>query len=325
MAQEIEKQRQLLDQINNTISDYIVLKDLRGRYLYVNPAFADAVGREPADMIGLDSEAVFGYDTARRLKHSDQQVLTSGEPVTLNERVSLQSRPYHLQISKSGLKDAHGNITGIVSVIRDVTEIVEVQKRQEQATAKTLEALVRAIELTDPYLAGHSRLMGRLGVEVAKAMNASDVDVATVGTAANLSQIGKLFVDRELLFKAEALTTDEKAKMERTSSMQPRVLKDIDFGLPVYEAVCQMNETLDGKGYPKGLQGDEITLPARILGVANSFCAMVEPRAYRAARPIDEILAILESDDGAYDQRIVAALKAVVNSAVGEKLLAKPS
>ena len=325
LAKEIEKQRQLLDQINNTISDYIVLKDLRGRYLYVNPAFADAVGREPAEMIGLDSEAVFGYDTARHLEHSDQQVLASGEPVTLNERVSLQSRPYHLQISNSGLKDANGKITGIVSVLRDVTEIVEVQKRQEQATAKTLEALVRAIELTDPYLAGHSRLMGRLGVEVAKAMNASDVDVATVGTAANLSQIGKLFVDRELLFKAEALTTDEKAKMEAHVEYAAKVLKDIDFGLPVYEAVCQMNETLDGKGYPKGLQGDKITLPARILAVANSFCAMVEPRAYRAARPIDEILAILESDDGAYDQRIVAALKAVVNSAIGEKLLAKPS
>jgi len=325
LAQEIEKQRQLLDQINNTISDYIVLKDLQGRYLYVNPAFAEAVGLEPADMIGLDSEAVFGYDTARHLEHSDQQVLASGEPVTLSERVSLQSRPHYLQISNSGLKDAHGKITGIVSVLRDVTEIVEVQKRQEQATAKTLEALVRAIELTDPYLAGHSRLMGRLGVEVAKAMNASDVDVATVGTAANLSQIGKLFVDRELLFKAEALTADEKAKMEAHVEYAAKVLRDIDFGLPIYEAVCQMNEALDGKGYPKGLQGDEITLPARILAVANSFCAMVEPRAYRAARPIDEILAILESDDGAYDQRIVAALKAVVNSAIGEKLLAKPS
>ena len=323
LAQEIEKQRQLLDRINNTISDYIVLKDLQGHCLYVNPAFATAVGREPEEMIGLDSEAVFGYDAARRLEHSDQQILAGKETVTLNELVYLQSQPHHLQISKSALKDANGKITGIVSVIRDVTEIVEVQKRQEQATAKTLEALVRAIELTDPYLAGHSRLMGRLGVEVAKAMNASDIDVATVETAANLSQIGKLFVDRELLFKAESLTAEEKANMEQHVEHAAKVLKGIDFGLPVYEAVCQMNEALDGKGYPKGLQGDEITLPARVLAVVNSFCAMAEPRAYRAARSVDEITTILESGDGAYDQRIVAALKEVVNSALGEKLLAR--
>ena len=84
-----------------------------------------------------------------------------------------------------------------------------------------------------------------------------------------------------------------------------------------------MNETLDGKGYPKGLQGDEIALPARILAIVNSFCAMMEPRSYRSARSVGEILAILESADGAYDQGIVAVLKKVVNSAAGEKLLAR--
>lgn len=325
LAAEIEKQRRLLDQINNTISEYIVLKDLQGRYLYVNPAFADAVGRNPQDMIGLDSEAVFGYDTARRLESSDQKVLASSETVTLNEQVYLQSKLHHLQISKSALKGADGRPSGVVSVIRDVTEIVEVQRRQEQATAKTVEALVRAIELTDPYLAGHSRLMRSLSIEVAKAMNASDVDIATVDTAANLSQVGKLFVDRDLLFKAEALSAEEKFELEQHTEHAAKVLQDIDFGLPVFDAVYQMNETLNGKGYPNGLKGDEIGLPARILAVVNSFCAMVGPRAYRAARSADETLEIIKAGEGVYDQRVVAALKEVVQSAIGEKLLDKRS
>ncbi len=323
LAGEIEKQRQLLDRINNTISDYIVLKDMQGRYLYVNPAFASAVGRNPDELIGLDNEAVFGYDTARRLEHSDQQVLTSGEQVTFNEQLYLQSQPHHLQISKSPLKDVDGKPSGIVAVIRDVTEIVEVQRRQEQATSKTVEALVRGIELTDPYLAGHSRLMRSLGVEVAKAMNASDVDIATVDTAANLSQIGKLFVDRELLFKVETLTAEEKFELEQHTEHAAKVLQDIDFGLPVFDAVYQMHETLNGQGYPNGLQGDEIGLPARILAVVNGFCAMVEPRAYRAARSVDETLEIIKSGDDVYDQRVVSALKEVVKSAIGEKLLLK--
>lgn len=323
LASEIEKQRQLLDRINNTISDYIILKDLSGRYLYVNPAFAEAVGKDPQELIGLDNEAVFGYDTARRIEHSDQQVLTSGEPVTFNETLYFQSQPHHLQISKAALKDVDGKPSGIVSVIRDVTEIVEVQRRHEQATAKTVEALVRAIELTDPYLAGHSRLMGSLGVEVAKALNASDLDIATVETAANLSQVGKLFVERELLFKAEPLTAEEKAEMAQHVEHAARVLEGIDFGLPVFAAVYQMNETLDGQGYPKGLQGAEIGLPARVLAVVNSFCAMVEPRAYRGARAIDESLAIIEGSSGVYDQNVVAVLREVVKSAIGEKLLVR--
>jgi len=323
LAQEIEKQRQLLDRINNTISDYIILKDLQGRYLYVNPAFAVAVGRSPEELVGLDSEAVFGYDTARRLEHSDQQVLTSGEPITFNEQIYLQSEPHHLQISKAALKDAEGKPSGVVAVIRDVTELVEVQRRQEQATAKTVEALVRAIELTDPYLAGHSRLMGQLGAEVAKAMNASDLVISTVETAANLSQVGKLFVDRELLFKAGVLTAEEMEEMEQHVEHAAKVLEDIDFGLPVFDAVYQMNETLDGQGYPKGLKGDEIELPARVLAVVNSFCAMVEPRAYRGARSIDESLTIIESGDDVYDKRVLTVLREVVKSSIGEKILTK--
>lgn len=323
MAQRIENQRQLLDRINGTIADFIGLKDLQGRYRYVNPAFARAVGRSTEELTGLDDEAIFGYDTARRLEHSDHQVQTGSDLVTTNETVYLQSRQYHLQISKSPLRDGEGRMTGIVSVIRDTTEMVEAQRRQEQATQKTVEALVRAIELTDPYLAGHSHLMGELGLEVAKALGASSLEAATVETAANLSQIGKLFVDRALLFKTEALTADEKKEMEQHIVHAAKVLHGIDFGLPVYDAVVQMNESPDGSGYPKGLKGEAIVLTARVLGVVNSFCAMVEPRAYRGARPVAEALRILEESGEAYDQRVVAALKEVVTSALGEKLLAR--
>jgi PAS domain S-box-containing protein len=323
MAQRIENQRQLLDRINGTIADFIGLKDLQGRYQYVNPAFARAVGRSPEELLGFDDEAIFGFDTARRLEHSDHQVQTGSELVTTSETLYLQSRQYHLQFSKSPLKDAGGRINGIVSVIRDVTEMVEAQQRQEQATQKTVEALVRAVELTDPYLAGHSRLMRELAAAVAKALNASKLETATVETAANLSQIGKLFVDRTLLFKTEALTAEEKKAMEQHVVHAGKVLHGIDFGLPIYEAVSQMNECPDGSGYPAGLKGDAISLTARVLGAVNSFCAMVGPRAYRSARTPDESLAILRECGAAYDQQVVAALDTVVHSAYGEKLLAQ--
>ncbi|NLC70754.1 MAG: PAS domain-containing protein [Desulfuromonadaceae bacterium] len=323
MAQEIDKQRQLLDQINNHIADYIALYDLQGRLQYVNPAFAAAAGRTTEEMIGLDREAIFGFDTGRRLDHSDQRVLAEGTSHIVSETVYLQSKPHHLQISKAPLKDRQGRITGIVSVSRDVTESVTLQQRQEQATRKTLDALVRAIELTDPYLAGHSQMMRSLGIEVAKALNAADVDIATIETAANLSEIGKLFIDRELLFKEGPLTAEEKKRMEKHVVHAGKVLKDIDFGLPVYEAVTQMNESLDGSGYPRGLKGDEVIFTARVLAVVNSFCAMVKPRAYRGARSIEETMGILRQEENVYDQRVVAALEEVVRSALGEKLLAR--
>jgi HD-GYP domain-containing protein (c-di-GMP phosphodiesterase class II) len=119
------------------------------------------------------------------------------------------------------------------------------------------------------------------------------------------------------------LTADEKKAMEQHVLHAAKVLHGIDFGLPVYDAVVQMNENVDGSGYPKGLKGEEIVLPARVLGAINSFCAMVEPRAYRSARPVAEALRILQESGVVYDQRVVAALRDVVSSALGEKLLAR--
>src|SRR5690606_37144878 len=100
------------------------------------------------------------------------------------------------------------------------------------------------------------------------------------------------------------------------------ILRDIDFDLPVLEAVTQMHERLDGGGYPAGLAGEQISLPARIVGACDVFCARIEPRAYRGGIAPEEALAILEQNPTRYDTDVVAALRRVVNSVAGEKLLA---
>jgi HD-GYP domain-containing protein (c-di-GMP phosphodiesterase class II) len=90
----------------------------------------------------------------------------------------------------------------------------------------------------------------------------------------------------------------------------------------VLQAITQMNERLDGDGYPKGLKGDEIGLPGRILGACDVFCARLEPRVYRGGIPPATALEILEQNAGRYDSRVVAALRKVANSIAGEKLIA---
>jgi HD-GYP domain-containing protein (c-di-GMP phosphodiesterase class II) len=82
-----------------------------------------------------------------------------------------------------------------------------------------------------------------------------------------------------------------------------------------------MNELLDGSGYPKGLMGEEIILTAKVLSIANTFCAMVKPRSYRPPIPAEEALAYLEAAAEKYAPEIVAALASVAHSAQGEKLL----
>lgn len=320
-AQQIDEQRQLLDSINNTITDYIALKDVRGFYQYVNPAFATALGREAEAIVGLDDTALFGFDTARRLETTDRWVLTHKKPKSFHFDLYLQSRLHHLHISKVPFLDPEGKFCGIVSLFRDITEIVEVRQRSGKAVRQTIEILVKAIERTDPYLSGHTHLLRRISRAVATELNLNEREMATLEIAANLSQVGKLFVDPELLNKPGRLSKDERVAMEQHVVHAEELLQDVSFELPIAESVVQMNELLDGSGYPRGLKGEEIILPAQVLAVANTFCAMVKPRAYRPPIPVAEALDYLKTAGDKYAREIVAALERVALSAQGEKLL----
>lgn len=321
LADQIDKQRQMLDSINNTITEFISLKDIRGYYQYVNPAFAKAMGRNAEEMIGMDDTALFGFDTAKRLEVSDQWVLENKKSKNFQITLYIQSVKHHLQISKVPFTDQSGKITGIVSLMRDITEIVQVRKKSEKSIRQTIEILVKAIEKTDPYLSGHSQLMSKVCQAIAQELNLGEQDAATIEIAANLSQIGKMFVDQNLLNKPGKLTDEEHDEIKRHVEHAASLLNEVDFDLPVTESVLQINELLDGSGYPKGLKGDQIAIPARILAVANSYCAMIAPRAYRAPMPSEEVLSILESSSDKYDPKVVQALMKVIISAVGEKIL----
>lgn len=321
-SEVIREQKSLLDGINAAMTDPVALTDTDGVYRYVNQAFAAAVGRSADDIPGLDVAAVFGFDTAQRLRQPDPKVIETGEPQTTQETVFLQSRKHHFQIARSPFyASTQGRIGGVVSVFRDVTALVEAQERGRRVIQKTVDALVTAVEAVDPYLAGHSRNMGLLAAQLGTRMQLPPVTVATVEAAASLSQIGKMFIPREILNKPGALTPEEKQVMESHVEHARKALKDIEFELPVVEAIVEMNERMDGTGYPAKLQGDAIHMPARLLGVANTFCAMVRPRSYRPAMPVEKALEIIEKDIAHYDVTVVAALRELLETPAGERLL----
>lgn len=321
LALTIKEQKLFLDSINDTITDFIILKDQEGTYRYVNPAVANAVGRSVEEMIGLDDTAVFGYATADRLASSDQLVNMSEQGITTTETIYLQSQRYVMQISKAPFYEADGSISGIVSVYRDITAEVDAEEQRKQAEQQTINALASTIEHIDPYLGGHTVMLESVSTELARSLNMSATEISTIEAAANLSQIGKLFVPREILLKPGVLTPEEKDEIEKHVTHAQKVLGNINFNLPVVETVSQMNEKLDGSGYPHQLQGDEIIKPAKLLGLTNTFCALIRPRAYRPAMPIEDAFSVLKEMETHYDSEMIAALEHLLSNRFGEKFL----
>ena len=321
-AARIAAQKRLLDSINDSIVEHIGVKRLDGSYRMVNRALAQALNKDRDEIIGRDDAALYGPELAERFREADRKALETGEPVALSEQVTLQGEDRYFEISKVPLHGDQEKSEGTVSVARDVTHEVEERVRRQRMIEQMVATLVRAIELRDPYLAGHTRRVSEFSMAVAEALQAGTDEIDTLRIAANLSQVGKLAVPKEVLAKPAKLSPDEMALLRRHVDHAAMILEGVDFELPVVETILQMHERIDGEGYPNRLKGDAILRSAQILGLCDWFCARVEPRAHRPEIGPGEALEILSEHPDRYAPEMVEALAKAVHSAAGVSLLA---
>jgi PAS domain S-box-containing protein len=312
LAAGIYRQRRLLESITSAMQEMLCLKTPDGRYAYVNPAFADAFGKPAADIVGRTDAELFGSAVAAKEAVSDRRAL-DGAPVAAEaSEVELGGRTRHRSTSKMRVCDETGRTTGLVAVTRDESQLVEQRLRHERLIRATVDALIRAVELRDPYLVGHTRRVQRYAALVGQRLGLNDSELATLDIAACLSQVGKIFVPEDILTKAGRLDEEQIRDMRRHVDHALRVIAPIEFDLPIAETIAQMYERLDGSGYPKGLRGDQIQSLARILGVVDVFCALTETRAYRHEQSTGKSMIYLAQHPQRYDVKVVAALAEVL-------------
>ena len=219
--------------------------------------------------------------------------------------------PRWLAISKVPFLGDDGATTGVVTLARDVTEAQIARERQRQTMEDTIRVLSRSVAAADPYLANHADRLREVAVGIAREMECSAAEVDTLATAASLSQIGKIFLPRDLIRKETRLTPEQRQKLTAHIDLALEAVRGISFELPVPETLEQIHERLDGSGYPRGRSGAEITRLGRILAVADVFAARTAPRSYREAISMAQMLEIFRDHPEKYDPEVVAVLARV--------------
>jgi PAS domain S-box-containing protein len=127
--QALAQHRVVLETLLESTADFIYMKDREGRYVFVNPAAAESVGKSPEDIIGKDDRALFPEEHARHIMEKDCQIMTSGISEVFEETRASAGRMRHLHSSKNVCRDSSGAVIGIVGISRDITEL----KRAEEA------------------------------------------------------------------------------------------------------------------------------------------------------------------------------------------------
>jgi len=192
-------------------------------------------------------------------------------------------------------------------------ELVNANTVLERANLSFATALVATLDARDRYTAGHSAAVAIYARDVARRLGLPQEDQEMAHVAGLVHDVGKIGLPPGLLEKPGALTLDERRQMERHPVIGERILRNVESYSAISDAVRHHHERLDGRGYPDGIEGDDIPVLARVIAVADAYNAMTSDRPYRDAMPSRVARLRLAQGVGTqFDITVVAAFEAIL-------------
>ncbi len=302
----------------------------------------DGVAASPTDPAKEDQASgttkSLGQELACRGKALIDGFLRTGEMQTKEFDVECGGRTTHYQVRAAACgpwellavvtditarKEAECSIARSLNEVARLNEVLqneaslhaEDEQIMDNAFAKlgklledTIGAIQMIVQMKDPPTAHHQARVCKLACAIGREMGLGKGQVDTIGLAALLHDLGKVFIPDETLNKPGKLTEAEFATIKESAETEFQILKTIDLFYPIADIVHQHHERLNGAGYPQGLKGEDILLEARIIGVADVVEAMVSDRPYRSALTLEEALNEIKSGKGTlYDASTVEA------------------
>jgi PAS domain S-box-containing protein/putative nucleotidyltransferase with HDIG domain len=306
-----ESERQL-SQIIEFLPDATLVVDREGKVVAWNRAMEEMTGVRARDMLGRgEYEYALPFYGERRpilidlALHRDQDMekryttlLKKGDILIGESYVTnLPHGNAHLSATASVLRNGQGEAVAAVECIRDNTERKLLEEERDRGVERirrtlglTVQAMAAALEARDPYTAGHQRRVADLARSIAGELELPASQIEGIRVAGIIHDIGKISVPSAILSKPTKLTPVEFELVKTHAEAGYNILKDLDFPWPVATIIRQHHERMNGTGYPRGLNGEEILPEARILAVADVVEAMVSHRPYRPAMDVEAAL-----------------------------------
>jgi putative nucleotidyltransferase with HDIG domain len=174
----------------------------------------------------------------------------------------------------------------------------------------TIRAVTNSIEARDPYTRGHSERVGQIARTIAEELGWRKGDLELIDWGGMLHDVGKIGIPDAVLKKPGKLTNKEYEMIKSHPLIGAYIIKEISFLEPAVPFILEHHERFDGKGYPQGLVGENISIKGRLLAVADTFDAMTSDRPYRKGfDPEDALEEISRNANTQFDPEIVAAFE----------------
>lgn len=306
MEKKLRERERWLSTVLKSIGDGVIATDRNGRVTFMNGVAEKLTGWRQEEVL-LKPLAGFA-----RIPEAGEEADTAVNESLLTMR---DGTPICIEQSISPIYDDKKDRFGSVHIIRDIRarkkseeEIRRSIARHQKALAGTIQAIGLTIEMRDPYTAGHQHRVSKLSCAIAEELAVETARIEGIRMAADIHDIGKIYVPAEILSKPGRLSDIEMSIIRTHSQVGFDILKNIEFPWPIAQIVYQHHERMDGSGYPNALKGDDILFEARIISIADVVEAMSSHRPYRPAPGTEKALNEIRRGRGTqYDADVVDA------------------
>lgn len=271
------------------------------------------VRKSPPDLIILDvmMPGLTGFEVCQILKKDPEYQLIPIVMVTaLNE---LKDKIKALGAGADDFLNKPVNRHELMARAKSLLRLKNLTDRLESAEA-VIFSLAEAVEARDEYTGGHTERVGKLAVIIGRKMNLSEADIENLSRGGIVHDIGKIGIRDHILNKPGQLVDDEFDIMKKHPEIGYEICKSLKTTKGLLDLILLHHEKLDGSGYPKGLKGEQIPLPVRILAVADIYDALITNRPYRKSLSHEQVFEILDNEVflNRIDGTVVECLKAHV-------------
>jgi len=218
-----------------------------------------------------------------------------------NETAGLGLR--HLLYSYWKVMETYGEIkdTTFTQIKAMTTKVpISIAKSRELAVK-----LLRRSQEPTAYFGNHCVNVSLYAVAIGLKMRLTEEQLSDLALAGICANIGIIKVPREILFKPEALTPEERKVVEGHPKFGEEILKMLFAPQQVITATAQHHEWISGGGYPAGIKGEEISLLARIIAIAEVYDALISDRPWGAAMPPSKAVQLMGEMSGRFDPKIL--------------------
>lgn len=208
-------------------------------------------------------------------------------------------------------------IVGLVMSHIRVRKLLKQQKRDAQIIEQSIKTFINFVEAKDPNTKGHSERVAEIAFALAEEMGFSSKECNNIRCIALMHDCGKIAIPVNILQKPARLTDEEYEIIKRHTTIGGDMLRDFSSIKDMNLGALYHHERYDGRGYPKGLKGEEIPLIARMICVADSLDAMNSNRCYRTRLTKEIIIEELENNKGKqFDPEIVEHILKLIKQGV---------